>query len=191
MATKTNHALVTLNETIARQYETVALVLQGGGALGSYQAGVYEGLAEANIHPNWVAGISIGALNTAIIAGNAPEARVDALKQFWTTICQPASALSFWPSELEGRLFEISDAYRQAFAAWYSTRALFEGQSGFFAPRFPQPLGPWAREVIEASHYDTSALRSTLTRFADFDRINHGGMRVCVGAVDVATGNMT
>ncbi|MGF6599915.1 NTE family protein [Paraburkholderia sp. GAS448] len=191
MATKTNHALVPLNETIARQYETVALVLQGGGALGSYQAGVYEGLAAADIHPNWVAGISIGALNTAIIAGNAPEARVDALKQFWTTICQPASALNFWPSELESRLFEISDAYRQAFAAWYSTRALLEGQSGFFAPRFPQPLGPWARQVIEASHYDTSALRSTLTRFADFDRINRGGMRVCVGAVNVATGNLT
>jgi len=72
----------TLNDKIARHYETVALVLQGGGALGSYQAGVYEGLAEAGIHPNWVAGISIGALNTAIIAGNAPGARVDALKQF-------------------------------------------------------------------------------------------------------------
>jgi NTE family protein len=181
----------TLSETVSRQYETVALVLQGGGALGSYQAGVYEGLAEAGIHPNWVAGISIGALNTAIIAGNAPEKRVDALRQFWTTICQPASSVSFWPSQLESSLFGISDAYRQAFSAWYATRALLDGQNGFFTPRFPPPLGPQALKVAEASYYDTSALKGTLERFADFDRINHGGMRVCVGAANVATGNLT
>src|SRR6516225_5522256 len=114
------------------QYETIALMLQGGGALGAYQAGVYQGLDEAGIRPNWVAGISIGALNTAIIAGNAPEKRVEALRQFWATICQPYSALNFWPAEFESRLFEVSDAFRQAFAAWYSARALVEGQSGFF-----------------------------------------------------------
>src|SRR5580692_7212747 len=65
-------------------FEVVALVLQGGGALGAYQAGVYEALSEAGIHPNWIAGISIGAINAAIIAGNAPEARVDRLRAFWT-----------------------------------------------------------------------------------------------------------
>src|SRR5581483_3076525 len=71
-------------------FETVALVLQGGGALGSYQAGVYEGLAAAGIEPNWIAGISIGALNTAVIAGNPPETRVQKLREFWETICRPA-----------------------------------------------------------------------------------------------------
>jgi NTE family protein len=181
----------TLNDKIARHYETVALVLQGGGALGSYQAGVYEGLAEAGIHPNWVAGISIGALNTAIIAGNAPGARVDALKQFWATICQPGSSLRLWPPEVETHLFGTSDTYRQAFSAWYATRALVEGQSGFFAPRFPPPVGPWPLKVADASHYNTGALKSTLERFADFERVNRGGMRVCVGAVNVASGNLT
>lgn len=191
MALETRPVPENLSEKISMQYETVALVLQGGGALGSYQAGVYEGLAEAGIHPNWVAGISIGALNTAIIAGNAPEDRVDALRQFWSTICQPASSLNFWPAEFESNLFGISDTYRQAFSAWYATRALMEGQSGFFAPRFPSPLGPWAVKVAQASHYKTEALKGTLQRFADFDRINRGGVRVCVGAVNVATGNLT
>src|ERR1700731_5206307 len=70
-------------------YDEIALVLQGGGALGSYQAGVYEGLTEAGVHPHWIAGVSIGALNTAIIAGNAPENRVQALRGFWNSICHP------------------------------------------------------------------------------------------------------
>ena len=73
----------TLNDKIARHYETVALVLQGGGALGSYQAGVYQALAEANLHPDWVAGISIGAVNSALIAGNSPDKRVQRLREFW------------------------------------------------------------------------------------------------------------
>ncbi|CAG4902486.1 DUF3734 domain-containing protein [Paraburkholderia saeva] len=180
-----------LNEIVSQHYETVALVLQGGGALGSYQAGVYEGLAEVGIHPNWVAGISIGALNTAIIAGNAPEKRVDALKQFWALICQPASPLNFWPAALETQLFGISDSFRQAFSSWYATRALVDGQKGFFTPRFPPPVGPRTLDVASASYYDTRALKGTLERFADFDRINHGGMRVCVGAANVATGNLT
>ena len=70
-------------------FECIALVLQGGGALGAYQAGVYEALAEAGLHPDWVAGISIGAINSAIIAGNPPEARVDKLRQFWEHVTDP------------------------------------------------------------------------------------------------------
>ena len=70
-------------------FERVALVLQGGGALGAYQAGVYEALAEADLHPDWVAGISIGAVNTALIAGNAPQTRVDKLKEFWESVTTP------------------------------------------------------------------------------------------------------
>jgi NTE family protein len=72
----------------AADYPVLALVLQGGGALGSYQAGAYEGLAEAGIHPNWVAGISIGALNSAVIAGNPPSQRVARLREFWEYICR-------------------------------------------------------------------------------------------------------
>ena len=79
-------------------YQTVALVLQGGGALGAYQAGVYEGLHEAGIVPNWIAGISIGAINTALIAGNAPEHRVAKLKAFWDTVCQPAYGFALPPA---------------------------------------------------------------------------------------------
>jgi NTE family protein len=87
------------------QFDDIALVLQGGGALGSYQAGVMEALAEKNINPTWIAGISIGALNTAIIAGNPPEKRVAQLKAFWDTICSapppaPANMFSLWSSYL-------------------------------------------------------------------------------------------
>jgi hypothetical protein len=74
-------------------FECVALVLQGGGALGAYQAGVYEALAEAGIHPDWIAGISIGAINAAIIAGDPPHSRVDRLREFWTQV----TADGLWP----------------------------------------------------------------------------------------------
>src|ERR1700751_3575654 len=64
-------------------FEVIALVLQGGGALGAYQAGVYEALSEAGIQPNWLAGTSIGAINAAIIAGNSAQTRVERLREFW------------------------------------------------------------------------------------------------------------
>ncbi|AXE34838.1 patatin-like phospholipase family protein [Chromobacterium phragmitis] len=167
------------------RYQVVALVLQGGGALGAYQAGVYQGLAEAGLHPNWVAGISIGALNAAIIAGNPPDKRAERLEQFWTTISrQPllpptphnllddAQAL---PPPLQGWLGGLE--------AW---RALIEGQNGFFQPRPPWP----PHDGGTASFYDTSPLKSTLERLADFDRLNDSGeMRVSVGAVNVESGN--
>src|SRR4249919_3974367 len=70
-------------------FERIALLLQGGGALGSYQAGVYQALAEANLHPDWVAGISIGAVNSALIAGNPPEERVKKLREFWEAVSAP------------------------------------------------------------------------------------------------------
>jgi NTE family protein len=71
-------------------FECVTLLLQGGGALGAYQGGVYEALAEADIHPDWVAGISIGAINAAIIAGNPPNSRVERLRQFWAHVTSSA-----------------------------------------------------------------------------------------------------
>ena len=170
-------------------YKVTALVLQGGGALGSYQAGVYQAMAEAGLHPNWIAGISIGALNAAIIAGNAPERRVERLTEFWEGICKSA----LWPSSpgypwVEG--MSMPPIVREGvnmFAAW---RAIMEGQYGFFKPRMPPPVLQWHGTPATTSWYDTAPLRETLERLADFDRINHPScVRVSVGAVNVRTGN--
>jgi NTE family protein len=168
-------------------FDTIALVLQGGGALGAYQAGVMEGLAAAGIEPDWVAGISIGAINAALIAGNEPGRRIEALRDFWTTVSQPAAwpdALSFMDAVVE----PVDDWRRQVWNGWNAWRALTEGQRGFFTPRPTTAfLGPQAPAA--ASFYDTAPLKSTLERLVDFDRINAGLTRLTVSAVDVATGN--
>ena len=154
----------------------VALVLQGGGALGSYQAGVYEALACSEYLPDWVAGISIGAINAAIIAGNTPENRVARLRSFWEGITAPAA---WWPAGLTGPL-----AMWQQKASALS--ALIFGQPGFFAPH---ALQDWFLSEKPTSYYDTNALKCTLERLVDFDRINHAKeMRFSVGAVNVRTG---
>ena len=154
----------------------VGLVLQGGGALGSYQAGVYEALVTSEYLPDWVAGISIGAINAAIIAGNPPERCVDHLRTFWDDITAPTQ---LWPAPPDGPLA----SWQQSASAIASV--LF-GQPGFFAPRGPQDFFAPGKIL---SYYDTSALRGTLERLVDFDRINDGrGMRLSVGAVNVRTG---
>ncbi len=170
-------------------YDVVALVLQGGGALGAYQAGVYEGLHEAGIRPNWLAGISIGALNTAIIAGSPEAERVGRLREFWETIC---AAPVEWPSG-EGLADAMPFAFdlRSLHNAMAAMRALFQGQPGFFKPRFPSPLwSPFSGDA-STSFYDTAPLQRTLERLVDFDRLNSGQVRVSVGAVNVRTGNLT
>jgi NTE family protein len=159
----------------------VALVLQGGGALGSYQAGVYEALAASDYKPDWVAGISIGAINAALIAGNSPDQRVEKLREFWRTITTPAS----WAiplSDLAGGAPLPFDLLKQISA----THALWFGQSNFFAPRKPSD---WWFGPTPTSYYDTSSLKSTLERLVDFDRINAKEIRFSVGAVNVRTGN--
>ena len=155
----------------------VGLVLQGGGALGSYQAGVYEALVTSEYLPDWVAGISIGAINGAIIAGNPPERCVDHLRTFWDEITAPTE---LWPAPPEGPL----STWQQNASALSS---MLFGQPGFFVPRGPQD---WFSPAKFLSYYDTSALRGTLERLVDFDRINHGGrgMRLSVGAVNARTG---
>jgi NTE family protein len=176
---------------IDREYAVTALVLQGGGALGSYQAGVYQGLAEAGIRPNWIAGISIGALNAAIIAGNAPEHRVSKLREFWVHICRQPWLPSLFPYEM---IADTAQHWPDPLRIWFdgieAARALFEGQRGFFSPRFWQPGLMQSATPHSASYYDTTPLKATLERFADFDRINRPDeMRVSVGAVNVRTGN--
>ena len=169
-------------------YETVALVLQGGGALGSYQAGVYEGLHEAGIMPNWFAGISIGSINAAIMAGNAPDQRVPRLLEFWETICRSALLPD---ATLEERITAMAGngTTRAAISALAAGRALLGGQDGFFTPRIPPPfLWPFGG-IAATSFYDTTPLKQTLERLVDFDRINARETRLSVGAVNIETGN--
>jgi NTE family protein len=165
-------------------FECVALVLQGGGALGAYQAGVYEAMAEAGIYPNWVAGISIGAINCALIAGNAPEVRVDKLRAFWQEITSDP-----WSSGCEWTAAPSGDAARLWLNQWSAGLALIAGSPGFFAPRFPPPWLYPSGAANATSLYDTSRLRATLERFVDFDRLNAGTIRLSIGAVNVRSGN--
>jgi NTE family protein len=167
-------------------FECVSLLLQGGGALGAYQGGVYEALAEADLHPDWVAGISIGAINAALIAGNAPEQRVAKLRAFWEAITAgPGWA---WGAEGVARLAPGDDA-RKYFNQASAAAALYGGAPGFFTPRMPGPWA-WPKGTIEAtSWYETGNLRTTLEQLVDFDRLNKGEMRVSFGAVNVRSGN--
>lgn len=177
---------------VAPAYDTVALVLQGGGALGSYQAGVYQGLHEAGIRPNWIAGISIGAINAAIIAGSPPDERVERLRGFWESICRPTgfSALP-WGDTLAGMFQGIpfgygSPAMNGQLAAF---QALAAGQPGFFKPRYPPPFWVQGGGPAATSFYDTTPLAATLHDYVDFDLLNRGDVRVSLGAVNVRTGN--
>jgi NTE family protein len=155
----------------------VALVLQGGGALGAYQVGAYQALDEAGYVPEWFAGTSIGAINAAIMAGNPRERRLERLEEFWARICRPLPFAS--PSAgLSRRLFNI-------WSAWQTTAL---GQPGFFEPR---PVSPWLASpgtTAAISFYDTAALRGTLESLIDLDRINGGAVRLSLGAVNVRTG---
>ena len=154
----------------------IAFVLQGGGALGSYQAGVYEALERCGYLPDWVAGISIGGINSAIIAGNEPGMRVAKLREFWELITEPSAS---WPDyPLEG--------WKQLSRHAGAMSALLFGQPGFFRPN---PLQAWMTGTPATSYYDTMDLKSTLERLVDFDRINSGHTRLSVGAVNVRTGN--
>src|SRR3546814_2793066 len=123
-------------------YPAVALVLQGGGALGAYQCGVYQGLHEAGIRPNWLAGISIGAINAAIIAGNVPEDRVDRLQAFWDEICEPADMLALPALAVRSAAAMLPDnAMVDACAgSLRAVVALWKGQRGFFTPRAVSPF---------------------------------------------------
>ncbi len=153
----------------------IVLVLQGGGALGSYQAGVVEALSDNGIHPTWFAGTSIGAINAAIVAGNAPEHRVAKLRAFWEKVTSPTALL---PHNAQTSEFE------RQFGASLS---MLMGQPGFFSPR--PPTAWWQKPAV--SSYDTKPLEDTLNELVDFDRINHGETWLSVNAVNVRTGVYT
>ncbi|MCI9880392.1 patatin-like phospholipase family protein [Methylobacterium goesingense] len=158
---------------------TNVLVLQGGGALGSYQAGIYEALAADGLGLDWVAGISIGAINAALLAGNPPERRLDRLKAFWELVSSGVPGTPWLPGD------QARAAFNEASAGWIATF----GVPGFFRPRFPPATFFPAGAPEALSYYDTAPLRETLERFVDFDRINAGPVRLSVGAVNVRTGN--
>jgi NTE family protein len=167
-------------------FEVVALVLQGGGALGAYQAGVYEALSDAGIYPNWIAGMSIGAINAAIIAGNAPNDRVDRLREFWTQVTSDGP----WPGAGNACVdFARGDATRQLLNQMSAGFAMASGTRGFFKARLVPPWFQPPGTIDATSVYDTNELKRTLERLVDFDRINAGATRFSVGAVNVRSGN--
>ncbi len=159
------------------------MVLQGGGALGAYQAGAYEALCGHELTPSWIAGISIGAINAALIAGNPASRRVERLREFWDTVTAGSSG-GFPGLPTGGDTHSLFNEL-SAFAT-----ALF-GRKGFFTPRFPPPTLQPPGTPAAVSFYDTSPLRETLSRLVDFDLLNDGSTRLSVGAVNVRTGNFT
>ncbi|WP_084143874.1 DUF3734 domain-containing protein [Methylocapsa acidiphila] len=168
-------------------FERIALLLQGGGALGAYQGGVYQALDEADLLPDWVAGISIGAINSALIAGNPPEKRVEKLREFWELVSAPPMS-SFGVSILPP--IEITDpSIHRVVNQVQAYFVALLGAPNFFTPRLPPPVLFHPDKPDGLSFYDTAPLRKTLERLVDFDRINAGPMRFSVGAVHVRSGN--
>ena len=166
-------------DAIVATYQSVGLVFQGGGALGAYQAGVFQALDEAGIDPTWLSGVSIGAINASIIAGNRPGDRLDRLRDFWETI----SSRKVWHFTPEG------DWFRKMRNQASSAMTMFQGLPGFFSPHQTNPWFQPPGASNATSFYDTSELETTLNRLIDWDVLNDHGHRLSVGAVNVRTGN--
>jgi len=163
----------------SRKYERVVYVLQGGGALGAYQVGVIAALHEHHYFPDAISGISIGAINAAILAGNSAETRVETLKLFWNKISTqfPFDELNVFKQNLTGLYNQLG-----------ATSALLLGQPNFFKPRLHNPWVMREKEVDKISFYDIAPLRKTLLELIDFDRINAKEIPLYLGAVCVRTG---
>ena len=174
---------------LAAKYERIALCLQGGGALGAYQAGVYQALDEAGVRPTWVAGISIGAINAAIIAGNPPPARVARLREFWESVSQGALPFETPDLRLLAQAWYADFSLRGLVGLTAAAHVMLNGQRGFFEPRIPPPWLRAAGAEGATSFYDAAPLRATLDRLVDFEYLNSGAVRATFGAVEVRTGN--
>ena len=159
--------------------DKVALVLQGGGALGSYQAGVYEALDGAGIGIDQVAGISIGAVNAALIAGNPPELRVKALRSFWDRMSAALPTFPIWTGDLGREMLHEASA---AFVATF-------GVPGFFKPNMLPPMMAFPGSLQALSFYDSTQLAKTLDDLVDWDLLNDGPVCCAVGAVEIESGN--
>ena len=160
----------------------IVLVLQGGGALGAYQAGVFQALHEHGLAPDWIVGTSIGAINAAILAGNPHETRLSRLRQFWQGIAHRDSV----------DMRHLSDPQRRSNILLQTWDTLLRGVPGFFSPRMFSPFGAGAAVAPdEASFYDTTELRDTLNQLVDFDYLNAaGGTRLTVNALKVTCGTL-
>ncbi len=164
---------------MTKSEEKTVLVFQGGGALGAYQAGAYEALHEAGIRPDWLAGISIGAINSAIIAGSPVDRRIDNLRTFWHRVSSGLAGQTVGPGDMMRKWFNEASAFLGSLT----------GVPGFFKPR---ALAPWTipgDPMAQISLYDTLPLQQTLAELVDFDLINSGAIRLSLGAVDVMSGN--
>ncbi|MEN2785570.1 patatin-like phospholipase family protein [Sphingomonas qilianensis] len=159
--------------------DCVALVLQGGGALGSYQAGVIEGLSGSGIEIDWVSGISIGAVNAAIYAGNPEPLRVKRLQAFWDRMTGSLPSFPIFPN----------DQIREFIHEWSAGYIMMTGVPGFFTPRTMSPMFATPGTPEALSFYDSAPLKETLDALIDWDLLNSGAVRLSVGAVDVASGN--
>lgn len=169
------------NKKAPTNHDYIACCFQGGGAMGAYQVGVLEALLEEDYSPDWFVGTSIGAINSAIAAGNSEKDRIDKLKAFWQLISTPP---------LIDESLIPHDTFNRRLHHFISAQTtLLFGQPGFFSPRWSSPApASWNKPFL--SYYDTAPLRGTLEEFVDFDRINSGKIRLSVGAVEVATGAM-
>ncbi len=156
----------------------VVLVLQGGGALGAYQGGVYEALHEAGIEPDWVIGTSIGAINAALIAGNRPAQRLDRLREFWQQVAFHGPRLPWLAAAGQHQ-------------AWNRAAAIVQGVPGFFSPNPPAWLGPlWPLDEQAAGYYLNDELQRTLSKLTDARLLAARSPRLTVGAVRVDSGQM-
>jgi NTE family protein len=168
-------------------FDGVALVLQGGGALGAYQAGVFQAIHEAKVEVSWVCGTSIGSVNGALIVGNPPEKRVERLREFWETITPPRVSFLNIPW-----FFRVSLDENSQVRYWANKVSIFttmmQGTPGFFSARPFPPINSPAEDPNQVSYYDISPLKTTLAKLVDFDLINSRPMRLSVGTTNVRTG---
>jgi NTE family protein len=165
-----------MDQPATRPKQQIVLVLQGGGALGAYQVGVFQALHERGIEPDWVIGTSIGAINGALIAGNRPENRMERLHEFWDRVEQGSPTGGLWPQL--GNLFN-------------NFGVVSRGIAHFFVPNPTAWAGSKAQVGVEAaSYYSTAPLRETLQSLVEFDLLAERRTRLTVGAVNVRSGRM-
>ena len=158
------------------------LVFQGGGALGAYQAGVFEAFEASGRQPDWVVGTSIGAINAALIAGNPPERRLERVHTFWDRMSRPETGLAAgWSSPQAGLM--LGDSFGSTLR---SLQTMAFGLPGFFQPRTNAAFAfGLATAPTDASFYDVAPLRETLLELVDFDYLANSPVRLSVGAVDI------
>jgi NTE family protein len=178
-----NKPQISSKKRTKQNYERVACVFQGGGALGAYQVGAFRAIHEKGYHPNFLAGVSIGSINSAIIAGNPRNQQIEKLITFWETIAPKIWTDAFCDGETPNALHHLHNQMG-------AMHSIFCGLEGFFQPRTIPPSSMTYDTPDKLSYYDTSLLKTTLENLIDFDRINKKKVTLCLGAVNIASGEM-